>query len=448
MNEQTEKYKENIETLKQKSKELDQAIYYEKTQKNKKLLQSELLRQNRIKKTIEIREDQGRLTADEIPANAQIVSYSNQAQAGAAQVSQNPASAVPQRGVSISLSAMNIVEIVLSVIIIVCTLGSWLSFAGQKFDLKTVIEGLNYARSWGFDSYVNKYIGIAVLLLGSVYAIGVIYAWVVIRIIRGKNIKVAAIIGTVWSVLVLAFFLLMIYASAESTYGLSNAMKVNMNGYVAILISIVVLVLACVDKQSVQGGQAAAGQTPLGGGQTPVAAGTEAEYAVTNHYPWMDLQMLSGIVKQGTVSEFSVSYACQEQPVSEIAAVKMGSRVKVFADIVITAVNGVYAVKDAELQITDLEKEGRTESIYLNANVGQVQSLKVYVKAVVVDEKEKMMTAGFHVDSTETSEELQQYRIASGNRTAVCKPEEAEDGSICACGLYHTQEQQCVVCGQ
>ena len=35
------------------------------------------------------------------------------------------------------------------------------------------------------------------------------------------------------------------------------------------------------------------------------------------------------------------------------------------------------------------------KEIYLNANVGQVQSLKVYVKAVVVDEKEKMMAAGF-----------------------------------------------------
>ena len=35
------------------------------------------------------------------------------------------------------------------------------------------------------------------------------------------------------------------------------------------------------------------------------------------------------------------------------------------------------------------------KEVYLNAKVGQIQSLKVYVKAVVVDEKEKMMTAGF-----------------------------------------------------
>lgn len=76
-----------------------------------------------------------------------------------------------------------------------------------------------------------------------------------------------------------------------------------MNGYVAILLSIVVLVLACVDKQNVQGGKEAASQTP-------VAVGTEADYAVTNYYPWMNLQMLSGIVKQGIASEFSVSYAC------------------------------------------------------------------------------------------------------------------------------------------
>lgn len=439
MSEQAEKYREHIESLKQESKNLDQAIYNAKVQKQQKFMQQgELQRQNRIKKTIEVMDNQNRLVADEIPMNAQIVSYSNQTPVQ----KQSDIDSGKSAG-KLPMNPVRIVNILLSAIIIVCTLRSWLSFAGQEFDLKTVMEGLNYARSWGVDSYVNKYIGIAVLLLGIVYVIGVIYVWIIIRIIKGKNIKVAAIVGTVWSVLVLAFFLLMVAATEDSTYGLSRAMQVNMKAYIAILLSIVILVLACIDKQkkSVQGEQTR-------DGQIPGTDGTEVEYAVTNYYPWMNLQMLYGIVKQGTASEFSVSYACQEQPVSEIAAVKMGSRVNVLTDIVITAVNGIYAVKDAELQITDLEKEGRTESIYLNANVGQVQSLKVYVKAVVVAEKEKMMTAGFHVDSTETSEELQQYRIASGNRTAVCKPEVAEDGIICACGLYHAQDRQCGVCGQ
>ena len=64
----------------------------------------------------------------------------------------------------------------------------------------------------------------------------------------------------------------------------------------------------------------------------------------------------------------------------------------------ITAVNGIYAVRDAELQIMHLEKEGRTEKIYLNVNAGQIQSLKVFVKAVVVNDKEKIPACGFHVD--------------------------------------------------
>ena len=178
MSEQAEKYREHIESLKQESKNLDQAIYNAKVQKQQKFMQQgELQRQNRIKKTIEVMDNQNRLVADEIPMNAQIVSYSNQTPVQ----KQSDIDSGKSAG-KLPMNPVRIVNILLSAIIIVCTLRSWLSFAGQEFDLKTVMEGLNYARSWGVDSYVNKYIGIAVLLLGIVYVIGVIYVWIIIRI--------------------------------------------------------------------------------------------------------------------------------------------------------------------------------------------------------------------------------------------------------------------------
>ena len=103
-------------------------------------------------------------------------------------------------------------------------------------------------------------------------------------------------------------------------------------------------------------------------------------------------------MSQGNVSEFSARYTYQGFPMEEITPVKMGSSIRMITDIVMTTLSGVYVVRNAELMIANLQREGRTEKIYLNANVGQVQLLKVYVKEVVIDKKEKMLAAGFHVE--------------------------------------------------
>ena len=390
MSEQREIYINNIEVLERESRELDQKISMAKAQKKRQgFLIGELERQRKIKKTIEAMERQGRLEADEIPTGAQIVSYSKQAPAGAVQTSQRQAvdDKAPAKGFT---ELMSIAIIALSAVIIICALGSWLSVAGYDLNLKTLIDGLNTLSSWGAGSYVDQYKAMLWFMLISIWIVGADYAWVIYQAAKGKDIKKKAIGGTVWCSCVVVFLMLLSKYVSSQTYGWVN-IEINTKAYVALILSIVVLVISLKDNQQ---HSVATEIMPAGAD----IVGVETEYPAANCYPWMNVQVLSGIISQGMTSGFTVAYAYKGFPIDEITSVKLGSRITLITDIVITTVNGIYAVRDAELQIMHLEKEGRTEKIYLNVNAGQIQSLKVFVKAVVVNDKEKIPACGFHVD--------------------------------------------------
>ena len=135
MSEQKNIHGNNVEVLERESRELDQKISMAKAQKKRQgFLIGELERQRKIKKTIEAMERQGRLEADEIPAGAQIVSYSKQAPTGAVQTPQRQAvtNKAPAKGFT---ELMSIAIVALSAIIIICALGSWLSVAGYDLNL-------------------------------------------------------------------------------------------------------------------------------------------------------------------------------------------------------------------------------------------------------------------------------------------------------------------------
>ena len=391
MSEQKNIHENNVEVLEQESKELDRKISMTKAQKKRQgFLIGELERQRKIKKTIETMESQGRLEADEIPADAQVISYRKQALAGAVQTPQGQvmANKTPAKGITEPIS---IAIIALSAIIIICALGSWLSVAGYDLNLKTLIDGLNTLSSWGAGSYVDQYKVMLWIMLISIWIVGADYAWVVYQVIKGKGVKKQAIGGTVWCACVVAFLIVLSKYVSSQTYGWVN-IEINMKAYIAIVLSIAVLVISLKDNQQ---------HVVMAGASVAMDADiktAETEYSVANCYPWMNVQVLSGVMSQGAVNGFIVKYAYEGFPIDEITSVKLGSRITLITDIVITTVNGIYAVKDAELQIMHLEKEGRTEKIYLDVNVGQVQSLKVFVKAVVIDDKEKVPACGFHVD--------------------------------------------------
>lgn len=391
MSEQKNIHGNNVEVLERESRELDQKISMAKAQKKRQgFLIGELERQRKIKKTIEAMECQGRLESDEIPADAQIVSYSKQAPVGAVQTSQGQAMAnkTPAKGIT---EPIGIAIIALSAIIIICALGSWLSVAGYDLNLKTLIDGLNTLSSWGAGSYVDQYKVMLWIMLISIWIVGADYAWVIYQVVKGKDVKKQAIGGTVWCACVVAFLIVLSKYVSSQTYGWVN-IEINMKAYIAIVLSIAVLVISLKDNQQ---------HVVMAGASVAMDADiktAETEYSVANCYPWMNVQVLSGVMSQGAVNGFTVKYAYEGFPIDEITSVKLGSRITLITDIVITTVNGIYAVKDAELQIMHLEKEGRTEKIYLDMNVGQVQSLKVFVKAVVIDDKEKVPACGFHVD--------------------------------------------------
>lgn len=389
MSEQRNVHKNNIEILEQESRELDQKISMAKAQKKRQgFLIRELKRQRRIKKIIETMESQGRLETDEIPADARMVRYSKQIPAGALQA--------PQRQTMNKTAAKGAVKpkdfaiIALSAVIIICALGSWLSVAGYDLNLKTLIDGLDTLSLWGVGGYVDKYQTMLWLVLVSIWIVGVDYAWVIYLVVKGKDVKYKAIGGTVWCVCVVVFLMNLAKYVSSQTYGWVN-IEINTKVYVTIVLSIAILVICLKDnhEHTVTVGMSVAAGSGIGGAET--------ECPTANCYPWMDIQVLSGIMNQGTVSGFTAKYAYKGFPIDEITSVKLGSRITMITDIVITAVNGIYAVKDAELQIKHLEKEGRTEKIYLNMNIGQVQSLKVFVKMIVIDDKEKVPACGFHV---------------------------------------------------
>ena len=396
MSEQKNIHGNNVEVLERESRELDQKISMAKAQKKRQgFLIGELERQRKIKKTIEAMERQGRLEADEIPAGAQIVSYSKQAPTGAVQTPQRQAvtNKAPAKGFT---ELMSIAIVALSAIIIICALGSWLSVAGYDLNLKTLIDGLNTLSSWGAGSYVDQYKVMLWIMLISIWIVGADYAWVIYQVVTGKGVKKQAIGGTVWCACVVVFLMLLSKYVSSQTYGWVN-IEINMKAYVALILSIVVLVISLKDNQQ----HSVATETMPAGADIE---GVETEYPAANCYPWMNVQVLSGIISQGMTSGFTVAYAYKGFPIDEITSVKLGSRITLITDIVITTVNRIYAVRDAELQIMHLEKEGRTEKIYLDVNVGQVQSLKVFVKAVVVNDKEKIPACGFHVDVANMSE--------------------------------------------
>ena len=391
MSEQREIYINNIEVLERESRELDQKISMAKAQKKRQgFLIGELERQRKIKKTIEAMESQGQLEADEIPADAQVISYRKQALTGAVQTQQGQvmANKTPAKGITEPIS---IAIIALSAIIIICALGSWLSVAGYDLNMKTLIDGLNTLSSWGAGSYVDQYKAMLWIMLISIWIVGADYAWVIYQVVKGKGVKKQAIGGTVWCACVVAFLIVLSKYVSSQTYGWVN-IEINTKAYIAIVLSIVVLVISLKDNQQ---------HVVMAGASVAMDADiktAETEYSVANCYPWMNVQVLSGVMSQGAVNGFTVKYAYEGFPIDEITSVKLGSRITLITDIVITTVNGICAVKDAELQIMHLEKEGRTEKIYLDVNIGQVQSLKVFVKAVVIDDKEKVPACGFHVD--------------------------------------------------
>ena len=391
MSEQKNIHENNVEILEQESRELDQKISMAKAQKKRQgFLIGELERQRKIKKTIETMESQGRLEADEIPADVQMISYRKQAPAGAVQTPQGQAmdNKKPAKGIT---EPINIAIIALSAIIIICALGSWLSVAGYDLNLKSLIDGLNTLSSWGAGSYVDQYKAMLWIMLVSIWIVGADYAWVIYQVAKGKGVKKQAIGGTVWCACVVAFLLFLSKYVSSQTYGWVN-IEINTKAYVALALSVVVLIIGLKDNQqhTVATGISAAVGSDI--------KGVETEYLAANCYPWMNVQVLSGIMSQGTVSGFAAKYAYKGFPIDEITSVKLGSKITLLTDIVIITVNGISAVKNAELQIMHLEKEGRTEKIYLDANIGQVQSLKVFVKAVVVNDKEKVPACGFPVD--------------------------------------------------
>lgn len=224
-----------------------------------------------------------------------------------------------------------------------------------------------------------------------IWMVGIGYVAIMFQVMKGGDVKKLAIGGTSWTVVMLVILLFMSHYISSRTYGWVNV-HVNMPAYIAVLLSGVVLAISLGKKPENGTGTAKGAATPFG------SSGAEVEYAVANSYPWMDLQISAGIMSQGNVSEFSARYTYQGFPMEEITPVKMGSSIRMITDIVMTTLSGVYVVRNAELMIANLQREGRTEKIYLNANVGQVQLLKVYVKEVVIDKKEKMLAAGVHVE--------------------------------------------------
>lgn len=393
MSEQRDIYVKEIAVLEQERQQLDQVIHAAKAQEKRcGFLQNELQRQHQIKQTIASMESQNRLIADEVPANAQTVSYNRQPSISVAGQSQvKPvanANTNPFKGFT---EPVNIILFVLAAVIAGCSLAAWLSIAGYDLDLMTLIKGLDTLGSWGFESYVGKSKAVIWMIMIGIWMVGIGYVAIMFQVMKGRDVKKLAIGGTSWTVVMLVILLFMSHYISSRTYGWVNV-HVNMPAYIAVLLSGVVLAISLGKKPENGTGTAKGAATPFG------SSGAEVEYAVANSYPWMDLQISAGIMSQGNVSEFSARYTYQGFPMEEITPVKMGSSIRMITDIVMTTLSGVYVVRNAELMIANLQREGRTEKIYLNANVGQVQLLKVYVKEVVIDKKEKMLAAGFHVE--------------------------------------------------
>ena len=396
MSEQREIYVEEIAVLEQERQQLDQAIHAAQAQKKRcGFLQNELQRQHQIKQTIASMESQNRLIADEVPANAQMVSYNSQPFMPAVRQTQGKSAAANAdtnlfKGFT---NPVNIIIFVLSVVIAGCAMPAWLSIAGHDVDLMALRDGLDKIGSWGFSSYVDKYKALIWLIMIGIWMIAVEYIIVMQRVMRGRDAKKQAISGTSWTIVMIVILLLMSRYISSRTNGWVN-IHVNMPAYIAVVLSIVVLVICLGQNQEVgtEAGPVKAAAMPFRTG------GADVEYAVANSYPWMDIQLSAGIMNQGNESEFSARYTYQGFPIEEITPVKMGSSIRMITDIVMTTLSGVYVVRNAELVIANLQREGRTEKIYLNANVGQVQLLKVYVKTVVIDEREMIAAAGFHVE--------------------------------------------------
>ena len=390
MGENTMNYREEIQKLENESRELDVVINKAKEKRESlESLQGELERQKGIKSFIEEMEQKGKLIADKIPGNAKFLMYSKVPVGNTVKVSQKQVSR--ESSVSTELNKpINIALIVLSVIIMICSFGAWLSFAGYDLNLMTGIKGLNTLSSWGAGEYVDKYKWALWVLIISIWVVGINSAFIIYKILKGSSIKGNAIGGTVWSIFLVVMLTGLSKYIASQSYGWLSV-QINAKAYITILLTIVVSVLAFQRKT--------AGKDIIDSGTAARLNVQEKEstYIIKNSYPWMNIQLVSGIIKTGDKTEFSASYIYKGLPVEEICREKMGSSVKLITDLVIETAGNIYAVKDLELQINSLEKKGKTESIYLDVNVGQVQSLKVFVKAVVVEGEEKVPACGFHV---------------------------------------------------
>lgn len=409
MGENTVDYREKIEVLETESRKLDQGIDKARRQKSQlDKLQSELKRQIGIKNLVKELEQKRKLIADKIPAAATLLDYRKESMASRMvqmqeEKTQTQNRTVPNNSASAAITnPINIATIVISIIVMICSFGAWLSVAGMDIDLLNMMKGLNTLSSWGVGGYVDQSRGMLWLLIIGIWIVGLNAAWIAFQALRGRSFRGNAIGGTVWSVFMVVILLILSKYVASQTSGWVS-IQINMKAYVTVILSIVVTALAFSKKDENEAERI----TPPGAKvttksmSTSVAGGTESEYAITNAYPWMNLQLVSGILKQKERTTVNISYKYNGYPVDGINAEKFGSCVRLLTDIVFATTDDTYAVKDAELLIASLQKEGNTETIHVQTVIGQVISLQVFVKEMLVDNQTRVPMHGFHVEVAE-----------------------------------------------
>lgn len=409
MGENTVNYREEIEMLKKESGKLDQKIDKARRQKSQlDELQSELKRQEGIKNLVRELEQKGKLIADKIPAAATLLDCRKECMASRMKQMQEEKTQTQNRTVSNNSASaaitnpINIATIVISIIVMICSFGAWLSVASIDIDFLNMMKGLNTLSSWGLGGYFDQYKGMLWLLIIGIWIVGINAAWIVFQALRGHSFRGNAIGGTVWSIFMVVILLMLSKYAASQTYGLAS-IQINMKAYVTVILSVVITVLAFSKKDANEAERIIlpATKSTTKSMPTPVSGGTESECAITNAYPWMNLQLISGILKQKERTTVNISYKYNGYPVDEINAEKFGNSVRLFTDIVFTTTEGTYAVKDAELLIASLQREGLTESIYVQALLGQVISMQVFVKEMLVDNQTRVPMHGFHVEVAE-----------------------------------------------
>lgn len=336
--------------------------------------------------------------------------------------------------------SVELLLLVISFIIILLTLGSWLEVYGYRINLWNLNERINVLQSIGIMQN-DVSLGIKCMCYLSLLCAG-LYCFVVIFLCMKKESIMPYVASSV-QILTFIIFKFVVFnfngAIADSMAGYS-LVKINLtwNAWGAFLLACL-LGLVYYLREKINFVLSVTNDLQIE---------KNRELSITNYYPWMQLRFTTLILEQNDKISFEIRYI--NFP-NQYSSKKERKFINMCVDIALKVKGDISIVPHCAIQINCQNEMGKTKCFIIeNApfRVDDIEDAKVIIESVEDSNDYPELLYSMFVNSEMNSLELNKYRDRIGNERACCSIERFHDNWRCNCGIYHTYDALiCPLCG-